>query len=101
MAPEQLLSLLKRLEREAGRVRGPRDGPRPLDLDLLVYGEVVSTVPSLVLPHPRLGERRFVLAPLAELAPGLRVPGLGRTIGELLEAAPPSRVRRTGPLRGA
>ncbi|HEV2712286.1 MAG TPA: 2-amino-4-hydroxy-6-hydroxymethyldihydropteridine diphosphokinase [Gaiellaceae bacterium] len=75
-------SLLKRLqavERELGRDRsGPRFGPRTIDLDLLLYGGDVIEEPGLVVPHPRLGERRFVLEPLSELDESLEVPGRGR-----------------------
>ena len=82
--PEALLALAKALERAAGRRRGPRYGPRPLDVDLLLWGDRVSAAPELTLPHPGLAARRFVLAPLADLAPGLRVPPDGVTIAELL-----------------
>ena len=84
--PEEILRLAKRLEAAAGRdPHGPRWGPRPLDVDLLVYGDRVSDDPALTLPHPRLAERAFVLVPLAEIAPGLPVPPAGRTVAELLE----------------
>jgi 2-amino-4-hydroxy-6-hydroxymethyldihydropteridine diphosphokinase len=74
----ELLDLLLGLERRFGRVRVPGEhGPRTLDLDLLLYGDEEIDQPGLTLPHPRLHERRFVLEPLAELAPGLVVPGRG------------------------
>jgi 2-amino-4-hydroxy-6-hydroxymethyldihydropteridine diphosphokinase len=82
--PEALLALAKALERAAGRRRGPRHGPRPLDVDLLLWGDRVSRAPELTLPHPALAARRFVLAPLADLAPGLRVPPAGETVASLL-----------------
>jgi 2-amino-4-hydroxy-6-hydroxymethyldihydropteridine diphosphokinase len=73
-----LLDLLLEIERALGRTReGPRFGPRTIDLDLLLYGDEVVEEPGLALPHPRLHERRFVLEPLAEVAPGLVVPGRG------------------------
>ena len=71
-----------------------RNGPRPLDLDLLLYGDLVLELPGLVVPHPRLAARRFVLAPLADLVPGRAVPGTGRTVADLLAATPPARVER-------
>ena len=74
MEPEAILALAKALELAAGRRRGERFGPRPLDVDLLLWGDRVSTAPELTLPHPRLAGRRFVLAPLAEIAPDLPVP---------------------------
>ncbi|MBK9088722.1 MAG: 2-amino-4-hydroxy-6-hydroxymethyldihydropteridine diphosphokinase [Holophagales bacterium] len=95
LAPLDLLRLLQDLETEAGRIPGSEtNGPRPLDLDLLLYGDRRIDLPELVVPHPRLGERRFVLAPLADLVPDLVVPGTGRTVGSLLAAAPPARVER-------
>jgi 2-amino-4-hydroxy-6-hydroxymethyldihydropteridine diphosphokinase len=85
--PEELLSLLLRVEREAGRRRGERPrAARTLDLDLLLYGDERRATRALTLPHPRLHLRRFVLAPLAELAPHARHPSLRMTIAELLAA---------------
>ena len=73
-----LLDTLLDIERRLGRTReGPSGGPRTLDLDLLLYGDEVIDEPGLTVPHPRLHERSFVLEPLAELAPGLVVPGRG------------------------
>ena len=91
VGPRALLDRLIEVERELGRVRdGKRWGPRTIDLDLLVYGAETSDVPALQLPHPRLHERLFVLAPLAELAPDLIVPGRGRVADLLtkLQSAP-------------
>jgi 2-amino-4-hydroxy-6-hydroxymethyldihydropteridine diphosphokinase len=79
LAPGELLRTLLEVERSLGRTRdGPPQGPRTIDLDLLLYGDRVVDEPGLELPHPRLHERRFVLEPLAELAPGLEVPGKGK-----------------------
>jgi 2-amino-4-hydroxy-6-hydroxymethyldihydropteridine diphosphokinase len=79
LEPRALLDRLLAIELELGRTReGPRFGPRTIDLDLLLYGDEVIDEPGLVVPHPRLAERRFVLEPLAELDPELVVPGLGR-----------------------
>ncbi|MBS7458711.1 2-amino-4-hydroxy-6-hydroxymethyldihydropteridine diphosphokinase [Coralloluteibacterium stylophorae] len=81
LAPAALLDALLEIERAHGRDRSrevPRWGPRTLDLDLLVHGDVVCDTPALTLPHPRLHERAFVLVPLAEIAPDLDVPGYGR-----------------------
>jgi len=75
----ELLDRLLDVEQRFGRVRVPGEhGPRTLDLDLLLYGDDQIDEPGLTVPHPRLRERRFVLEPLAELAPGLVIPGLGR-----------------------
>jgi 2-amino-4-hydroxy-6-hydroxymethyldihydropteridine diphosphokinase len=79
LTPRELLDALLETERDLGRVRGegPRFGPRPIDLDLLLYEDLVLAEPGLVVPHPRLHERRFALEPLAELDPALVVPGRG------------------------
>jgi 2-amino-4-hydroxy-6-hydroxymethyldihydropteridine diphosphokinase len=84
LAPRDLLDVLLRIERQLGRVRdGTRWGPRTIDLDLLVYGDEEIDQPGLTIPHPRLGERRFALEPLAEVDPELVIPGLGR-VSELV-----------------
>jgi 2-amino-4-hydroxy-6-hydroxymethyldihydropteridine diphosphokinase len=86
LAPRALLDVLLDVERALGRVRGAeRYGPRTIDLDLLVYGGEVVDEPGLVVPHPRLHERRFALEPLLDLDPGLVVPGRGR-VDDLLDA---------------
>jgi 2-amino-4-hydroxy-6-hydroxymethyldihydropteridine diphosphokinase len=77
LSPRALLELLLRIERSLGRVREERWGPRTVDLDLLVYGDLTVDEPGLRVPHPRLHERRFALEPLAELDPELVVPGRG------------------------
>ncbi len=81
--PPALLAAAQEIERGAGRERGGRWGPRTLDIDLLLYGDRILREPGLVVPHPRLHERLFVLEPLAEIALDWPVPGLGRTVGEL------------------
>jgi 2-amino-4-hydroxy-6-hydroxymethyldihydropteridine diphosphokinase len=78
LAPRALLERLLEIERDHGRVRALPDGPRTLDLDLLLYGARSVSEPGLTVPHPRLLERAFVLVPLAEIAPDARVPGSGR-----------------------
>jgi 2-amino-4-hydroxy-6-hydroxymethyldihydropteridine diphosphokinase len=83
LEPRALLELLLRIERELGRVREERWGPRTVDLDLLVYGDETVDEPGLRVPHPRLHERRFALEPLAELDPELVIPGRGPVSGLL------------------
>lgn len=84
LAPDELLAVLLRIEAESGRRRGVRWGPRTLDLDLLLYDQTVLAGPSLVLPHPRMAWRRFVLEPAAEIAPDMIHPDTGWSIAVLL-----------------
>jgi 3-oxoacyl-[acyl-carrier protein] reductase len=83
LEPEELLRALLQIEQRLGRVRDVHHGPRTIDLDLLLYDDLVRSGPELTLPHPRLHERLFVLQPLAEIAPNLRHPIIGKTIREL------------------
>lgn len=96
LGPEAVLALAKALERAAGRRRGVRFGPRPLDIDLLLYGDRQSAAPELTLPHPRLRERRFMLEPLAEIAPGWPVPPDGVPVQELLSRLGDAPLKRMG-----
>lgn len=86
LGPERLLHMLHAIERRLGRDRAsqPHGAPRTIDLDLLLHGDHVIQSDSLILPHPRMHERLFVLQPLSEIAPGLVVPTLRRTIADLL-----------------
>jgi 2-amino-4-hydroxy-6-hydroxymethyldihydropteridine diphosphokinase len=94
---ERLLAALQAAEREGGRVPGGRWTARSLDLDLLLLGdEVVRRPPELVVPHPAIVARRFVLQPLADLCPDRIVPGLGRTVRDLLADAPPHDIECAG-----
>lgn len=102
LAPERLLAAFLDIERAAGRDRlgEPRNGPRTLDLDLLLDGEVILDRPGLVLPHPRLRERGFVLIPLAEIAPDAIDPVTREPVQSLLLRLPsPGRADPIGPLR--
>jgi len=95
-----LLDALLALEARFGRRRGARNAARTLDLDLLDYDGLRLATPRLLLPHPRLAARRFVLAPLAEIAPGWRHPSLGRRADALLARLPPGQgVRALGERR--
>jgi 2-amino-4-hydroxy-6-hydroxymethyldihydropteridine diphosphokinase len=87
------MQLLTRTAREMGRVRTVEKGPRTIDIDILLYGKAVVRSGRLEIPHPRMAERRFVLAPLADLAPELRHPVNRRTVREMLDAAPEQMVR--------
>lgn len=91
LGPQALLARLQALERQHGRVRPFRNAPRTLDLDLLLHGDAVIDTPTLTLPHPRAHQRAFVLAPLAEIAPGLVIPGRG-AVQALLGAVAGQRI---------
>ena len=91
--PMQLLARTSKIERELGRVRTVANGPRNIDIDILLYGSTRMKTAKLEIPHPRMAERRFVLAPLADLAPALRHPVLGKTIRELLDEIEGQKVR--------
>ena len=100
LAPRELLDALLALETACGRTRSFRDAPRRLDLDLLMHGEARIAEPGLELPHPRMAARAFVLRPLAEIAPGCRVPGLG-PVAALRPAVAAQAIERDGPLLAA
>jgi 2-amino-4-hydroxy-6-hydroxymethyldihydropteridine diphosphokinase len=102
LSPGELLDLLKRLEVEMGRQKTVLNGPRLIDLDILFYDDLIVDTPQLTIPHPRMRGRGFVLAPLADLAPDLRHPRLGMTVGELLDEADRSGiVRYPEPIAGS
>jgi 2-amino-4-hydroxy-6-hydroxymethyldihydropteridine diphosphokinase len=98
--PMQLLWRIAKVEHALGRVRTVTNGPRTIDIDILLYSRAVIHSPALEVPHPRMAHRRFVLAPLAELAPDLRHPVTRRTIREMLDTAPEQAVRRLSRLVG-
>ncbi len=84
LTPSELLQRLQRIEQALGRQRGIRWGPRTIDLDVLLYDDIVMKEETLEIPHPRMHERRFVLEPLCDIAPEIRHPLLGKTARELL-----------------
>jgi 2-amino-4-hydroxy-6-hydroxymethyldihydropteridine diphosphokinase len=97
LEPDALILACLDAEKRAGRVRSTRNGPRPLDIDVLLYGDRIVDSPALKIPHPRYRYRRFVLAPLAEIAPDLSDPVSGLTMAQLLDLCPdPGVVRRHG-----
>ena len=93
LQPEALLTALQAIEATQGRVRTVRWGPRTLDLDLLLYDDLVLDGPRLTLPHPRLHQRAFVVYPLYDIAPDLKIPGQG-LLSELLKKIPQSTLAR-------
>ena len=88
LSPPELLALVQEVERRLGRVRTIRYGPRTMDVDILLYGDRIVDTPDLQIPHPRIPERAFVLAPFAEIAPDVEHPTLKRPISALLADAP-------------
>ena len=98
LGPEELLDACKDVERALGRsAGGQRHGPRPIDVDLLLLGQLEHRSQRLVLPHPEVAARRFVLEPLVEIEPGLALPD-GTPLAPLLESVSDQPVRRNGPL---
>jgi 2-amino-4-hydroxy-6-hydroxymethyldihydropteridine diphosphokinase len=97
--PEELLRVIHRVEAALGRARAVRWGPRSIDIDILLYGTVTLATDVLTIPHPALASRRFVLEPLAELAPDLALPGGGTVSDALAAAGDEPAVRRIGALR--
>ena len=96
LSPRELLSLCLAIERDHGRERAIRWGPRTLDMDVLLYGDESIDEEGLIVPHPRMAERAFVLVPLAEIAPDLRIGG--RAIREILGGVETDDIRKIGPL---
>ena len=94
LMPKQVLHRALQIERALGRKRTVMNGPRTIDIDVLLYGNSVIDCEELTVPHPRLHERRFVLAPLAELSPALRHPVTGKTVAKMLEDLHGQTVRK-------
>jgi 2-amino-4-hydroxy-6-hydroxymethyldihydropteridine diphosphokinase len=95
-SPLELMKTALQIEREMGRVRDQKKGPRTIDIDILLFGDSVIDSPELTIPHPAMQHRRFVLEPLAEIAPEARHPVLKKSVRELLEEVPTGQaVRKT------
>lgn len=93
-SPEHLMAGILRIEKELGRERTQKKGPRTIDIDILLYGEATIDSPKVTIPHPAMHERRFVLEPLAEIAADARHPVLEKNVRELLAELPPGAVVR-------
>ncbi len=92
--PQQLMASILRIEQEMGRRRAQKKGPRTIDIDILLFDDTVLDSSEVTIPHPALHERRFVLEPLAEIAPELLHPVLRKTIAALHDALPPGQIVR-------
>ena len=91
LSPRALLDFALALEHDMGRLRTQDKGPRVIDIDILLFGARVITEPGLAIPHPAMQDRRFVLAPIAEIAPNLQHPVLKRSVSQMLAALPPGQ----------
>ncbi|MDH7482022.1 MAG: 2-amino-4-hydroxy-6-hydroxymethyldihydropteridine diphosphokinase [Armatimonadota bacterium] len=98
LSPKELLDVVLKIEREMGRVRNFKWGPRIIDIDILLYNNVKVNTDELVIPHPRMTERAFVMAPLAEIAPDLTLPD-GRTPNDVLKELKNQSVRKLSEVR--
>jgi len=94
LLPHELMSSILGIEREMGRERRQKKGPRTIDIDILLFGDEIVNSSELSIPHPAMHERRFVLVPLAEIGPEMRHPVLKKTVRELIEALPEGQVVR-------
>ncbi|MGA8621985.1 MAG: 2-amino-4-hydroxy-6-hydroxymethyldihydropteridine diphosphokinase [Candidatus Sulfotelmatobacter sp.] len=94
LAPQQLMNAILRIEEKMGRLRVQKKGPRPIDIDILFFGNEILSSKELTIPHSALHQRRFVLEPMAEIAPDVEHPSFKRTIRELLAALPPGQAVR-------
>lgn len=94
LSPMQLMKTALQIEREMGRIRGEKKGPRTIDIDILLFGDTVVDSLELTVPHPAMHQRRFVLEPLAEIAPDARHPTLKKTVLRLLEELPEGQMVR-------
>jgi len=92
--PPQLMADILRIEKAMGRQRVEKKGPRTIDIDILLAGDTIVDTPDLTIPHPAMAERRFVLEPLAEIAPQARHPVLKKTVRELLDGLPAGQTVR-------
>ena len=86
LTPTELLAFIKEIEMDMGRKPGPPNSPRPIDIDILFYDNQIINTPELIIPHPRLTERAFVLVPLAEIAPAFIHPVIGKKVKQMLKA---------------
>ena len=95
--PQELMSGILRIETEMGRLRTQKKGPRSIDIDILLFGDTVMESKELTIPHPAMQQRRFVLEPLAEIAPQTLHPVFKKTIRELLDALPEGQIVKCAP----
>jgi len=98
LPPEELLAYIKNIEKNVGRTPTFRNGPREIDIDILLYGDLILDIPGLTIPHPRLHERAFMLVPLADITQDLVHPVINNTIFALLKSMPREGITKIDPI---
>ncbi len=97
LTPSELLTFVKEIEEKMGRVKNFQNGPRLIDIDILLFAEKMVNTENLVIPHPRMGERAFVLLPLSEIEPEMVIPGINKSVSALLRQVDQTGIHKLAP----